>query len=381
MIEPRPQRELYGAVDLPLVLAVLALLAIGVCSIYSAAGGAAGRGWFFASRQLVWSGLALAVSLAMFWIDFRWLLHWGYVIHGVCCLILVAVLALGLTAKGAQSWFHFGWFNMQPSEFVKIGLALVMAQQMSLFPPETMPRFLGALALGGIAGLLVLLQPDLGSTMVYGIMIFMGLWAGGAPAKWLAVLAGSAVSSLPILWFFLKDFQKNRLLVFLQPSLDPMGVGYNVIQSRIAVGSGRLFGKGFMAGTQSKLRFLPEPHTDFVFSVFAEEFGFIGCLVVLALFTFVFWRCLSIALCVKSRSQKVWITMVTAWIWFQFFEAVAMSMGLMPITGLPLPFMSYGGSSLLATSIAFAFMVKLGALSRIKQMENALPTEKMIYTG
>ncbi len=174
--------------------------------------------------------------------------------------------------------------------------------------------------------------------------------------SYLVGLCGAALLAMPFAWHFLKTYQRLRLMVFLNPYVDPLGAGYNVIQSRIAVGSGRLVGKGFMMGTQSKLGFLPEPHTDFIFSVFAEEFGFLGGIVLLALFSLLLWRI--IAAGVKSRDLrgKVLVASIAGWIWFQVLEGMAMSMGLAPVTGLPLPFLSYGGSSLLSLGIALGLV-------------------------
>jgi rod shape determining protein RodA len=172
---------------------------------------------------------------------------------------------------------------------------------------------------------------------------------------------------LPVGWYFLKGYQKQRLMVFVDPSLDPLGAGYNVIQSRIAVGSGSIWGKGFLQGTQSKLRFLPEPHTDFIFSVFSEECGFIGGVIVLAIFSLLFWRTISIAIKTKDKQAKVMIAALTAWIWFQVFECVGMSMGLLPVTGLPLPLLSYGGSALVATSAALGLIASVGMTDEMER--------------
>ena len=170
----------------------------------------------------------------------------------------------------------------------------------------------------------------------------------------------------------LKEYQKKRILVFINPELDPLGAGYNVIQSRIAVGAGHFWGAGFMRGAQSKLRFLPEPHTDFIFSVFAEEFGLVGGLVLLALLAFILWRMMRVALWSRSVATKILVASLSAALWFHAFESIGMSMGLLPVTGLPLPFMSYGGSSLLANVLAVGLVVKLGAADELERRENAV---------
>ena len=177
--------------------------------------------------------------------------------------------------------------------------------------------------------------------------------------KYLGVLVGAGTGMLPFAWLFLRDYQKMRLLVFLDPMQDRLGSGYNVIQSRIAVGSGGLWGKGFLQGLQSKLRFLPEPHTDFIFSVYAEEFGFWGSTVLLLLFGLIFARIIKAGLRSRDIRGKFLVAGVAAWIWFQVFEGIGMSMGIMPVTGIPLPFLSYGGSSL------FSLFIGLGLVSSV----------------
>ncbi|EEX47812.1 rod shape-determining protein RodA [Jonquetella anthropi] len=373
MFERRTLGELFRASDKTLFVVLAALFSAGLLSIYSAGNGASGNGFHYALRQLTWGAVALAAALAVWKLDMPALLHYSYVIYAAGCFLLVAVLFVGSRTKGSQAWFGFSGVSIQPSEFVKIALALVLAQQCRLFCPDTFPRFLGALALAGVAGILVLVQPDLGSALVYGTITFFALVAAGAPGKYLGGLAGCVLAVLPGAWFFLKEYQRNRLLVFIEPALDPLGAGYNVIQSRIAVGSGRLLGKGFMHGTQSKLRFLPEPHTDFVFSVFAEEFGFVGSCLLLALYGVLLWRLTAVARRTRELENKIWIVALIGWLWFQFFEAIGMSMGLLPITGLPLPFMCYGGSSLVAAVLAVALVAKQGALDKLERLDLAVP--------
>lgn len=373
-------RNTLHALDYPLLIAVLLMYLTGVATIYSAGGGPAGLGKFYAGRQLIW-GLAAIVMLAVVLrLDYEFFLDASYWLYGGCCLLLLLLFAMGHRAKGAQSWINLGFFKIQPAEFVKLGLAFVMAHHLTLFPPYNLKNFAGALALGGVSALLVLVQPDLGSTLVYGVMIFVALLVAGAPKRYLLSLMGGAAALLPLGWMFLKEYQKKRILVFINPELDPLGAGYNVIQSRIAVGSGRFFGKGFMQGAQSKLRFLPEPHTDFIFSVFAEEFGLVGGLFVLALLSFILWRMIRVALRARSVTVKILVASLSASLWFHSFESVGMSMGLLPVTGLPLPLMSYGGSSLLATVLAIGVTVKLGAQNEISRRENSVPDSRTLYS-
>ena len=203
-----------------------------------------------------------------------------------------------------------------------------MAKLCTALPPYTVKGLAAALAAAGSIMALVMLQPDLGSTLVYAVMLAAVLIAAGTPVKVLAGMAAAGLAMLPLGWMVLKPYQRMRLLVFIDPSIDPQGAGYNVIQSRIAVGSGGLFGKGFMHGTQGKLHFLPEPHTDFIFSVFSEEFGFAGCVVVLFLFGVLLLRVLAVSQYTKDVRAKLMCVAIAAWLWFQIFESVAMSMGL-----------------------------------------------------
>lgn len=373
-------RKILRALDYFLLAAVLLMYLTGVATIYSAAGGPAGSGRFYAGRQLIWGLAAVAMLAVVLRLDYEFFINASYWFYGGCCLLLLLLFVMGHRAKGAQSWINLGFFNIQPAEFVKLGLAFVMAHHLTLFPPYNLKNFAGALALGGISALLVLAQPDLGSALVYSVMIFVALMVAGAPKGYLFSLVGCAVAALPLCWIFLKDYQKKRILVFINPGLDPLGAGYNVVQSRIAVGSGHFFGKGFMQGAQSKLRFLPEPHTDFIFSVFAEEFGLVGGLFVLSLLSFILWRMIRIALRARSVTVKILVASLSASLWFHSVESIGMSMGLLPVTGLPLPLMSYGGSSLLATVLAIGIALKLGAQNEISRRKNLAPDSQTPYS-
>jgi rod shape determining protein RodA len=276
--------------------------------------------------------------------------------YGATILLLIALSLIGAVSKGAVRWFQLGSLSFQPAELGKVVLILAMSRFFSRNPPNSLKNLLTALALSGISVLLILLQPDLGSALVYVAVVFSMLAVAGSPGKYLGGLVISGLAAAPFLWKTLKTYQKLRLVVFLDPYIDPQGAGYNVIQSRIAVGSGGLWGKGFLQGTQGRLHFLPEPHTDFIFSVYAEEFGFVGGVIVVLLFAFLFWRVSRAAFRTKDIRGKLFCIGVAAWLWFQVMESIAMSMGLAPITGLPLPLFSYGGSSLLMTALALALV-------------------------
>ena len=349
-------RLLFVSSDRNLLFATVALFFIGLFSIFSASLGMEKNAGAFVVRQAIWGLVSFSAYAVVLRIGYLRLLELAYRLYGIALILLVIVLVLGHVARGSQSWIGFAGIRLQPSEVTKVALALLLSKHLCRHPVKKPRDLAGVLALAGMSLVLVLAQPDLGSAIVLSVMILTALYAAGTPVSYLVGLCGAALLAMPFAWHFLKTYQRLRLMVFLNPYVDPLGAGYNVIQSRIAVGSGRLVGKGFMMGTQSKLGFLPEPHTDFIFSVFAEEFGFLGGLALLALFSLLLWRI--IAAGVKSRDLrgKVLVASIAGWIWFQVVEGMAMSMGLAPVTGLPLPFLSYGGSALLSLGIALGLV-------------------------
>jgi rod shape determining protein RodA len=349
-------RENLAALDKTLLCGVLALVLCGLASIFSAAGGSERDGGALALRQFVWLGVSLGAYFFVFAVGYRKLLEYAYPLYFFSIILLLATIVAAPAVKGAQRTLSLGFVSFQPSEFGKIALILTLAKFLSRYPPHTWKPFAAGLLVGMPALFIVLKQPDLGSALVYMAIILTLLFVAGAPWRCLFSVMGVGVAACPFLWSFLKDYQKLRLLVFLDPTRDPLGAGYNVIQSRIAVGSGSFWGKGFLQGLQSKLRFLPEPHTDFIFSVYAEEFGFWGATLLLFVFGLVFTRMILVGMKTHEIRGKILVAGITAWIWFQMFESIGMSMGLMPVTGLTLPFLSYGGSSLLSNFIALALI-------------------------
>ncbi len=359
-------KEDVAELDRILLACVSILVGCGILSVFSAGAGRMGRGWDFALRQSLWMAAGIVAMLFVVAVGYRRLLDVAYPIYGLTLFLLFLTVLLAPRIKGAQSWLSLGFFRFQPSEFAKISLILVLAKWLSRYPPLNLRAFLGGLGVAAPAILLVLAQPDAGSALVYLVITFGMLFIAGTPLRYLGTLAGLGVAAAPFLWFCLKEYQKLRLLVFLDPMRDPLGAGYNVIQSRIAVGSGGFWGKGFMMGMQSKLRFLPEPHTDFIFSVYSEEFGFWGTSLLLILFAVLFSRIVAAGLRSRDRRCKILTAGVAVWIWFQMFESIGMSIGLMPVTGLPLPFLSYGGSALLSVFVALGLVgsVHVGSAKR-----------------
>ena len=353
-------KEDLSQTDRIMLGAALMLSLWGVFCIYSAGAGVSGLGFDLAFRQSAWLAVSVIAMLLVMVIGHHRMLEGAYPLYGLMLLLLLLTDLLAPKVKGAQSWIGFGSIRFQPSEFAKITIILMMSKFLSRYPPLDLKTFIAGLGVISLPVILVLIQPDAGSALVYLVISFGMLIAAGTPFKYLGTIAGAGIIAGPLMFMFmLKEYQRNRILVFIDPMRDPLGAGYNVIQSRIAVGSGGFSGKGYMLGTQSKLKFLPEPHTDFIFSVFSEEFGFIGNIVLIFLFSVLLFRVILTGIRSRDRRCKILSAGVGSWLWFQMFESIGMSIGLTPVTGLPLPFLSYGGSSLLATFIALGLVASV----------------------
>lgn len=337
--------------DFPLLGAVLGLCVYGLVMIYSATqepGANAGTGVFFRKQLVsVLLGLGLMVIIAL--ADYNWFSHYMPYVYGVNVVLLLIVEIVGKTTGGAQRWIPLGFFSLQPSEFAKVfvivSLATFLATRKGVI--DNPKDVLLAFAHVGVIIVLVAVQPDLGTALVL-VAILMGmlLLAGMrllyfVPIILTGMLLIAAVFTFPIL----HSYQMDRLVVFINPEVDPMGAGYNLQQSKIAVGSGQVAGKGLMSGTQTNLHFLPARHTDFIFSVIGEELGFTGAVVLLALYLIILTRGLRIATNARNLFGALAAGgIVTMWL-FQILVNIGMTIGIMPVTGIPLPFMSYGGSA------------------------------------
>lgn len=339
-----------------MLYATLLLFLLGLLAIYSAGYSVQNHSSPYAVRQLIFGLIGFVAYYLVMRVGYKNMLLLAVPLSVAVILLFILLLVVGYTSKGAQSWFNLGFIRLQPSEIGKIAFALLLARACTLFPPNDIRGLSVAFGILLIFLIPILLQPDLGSSLVYSVMFFSVLIIAGASSKLLLSLIAGAFAMLPVGWFLLKPYQRMRLLVFIDPSVDPQGAGYNVIQARIAVGSGGFFGKGFLHGTQAKLHFLPEPHTDFIFGVFSEEFGFVGCCLVLFLFALLLWQMLLLVSKSREPEARILCTAIAGWIWFQMTESIAMCMGLAPVTGLPLPLFSYGGSSLVAVLIALALV-------------------------
>jgi rod shape determining protein RodA len=358
--------EIHSGFDRIMLLLAVTLFVLGLVSIYSAGMGVRRPTLDYVLKQIMWAGISAVIYMIILRVGYRNLVRLGYWTYGATLIALAALDMIGVASKGAERWFHFGGVSFQPAELGKVTLILMLSRFCPRHPPKNIKNLAIALALSGVSVLMILLQPDLGSALVYVAIIFAVLTVAGTPGKYLGGIVLAALCAMPFFWDNLHDYQKLRLIVFLDPYIDPQGAGYNVIQSRIAVGSGGLWGKGFLQGTQGRLHFLPEPQTDFIFSVFAEEFGFVGGVLVAALFAGLFWRILRGAFRTKDTRGKLLCVGIVTWLWFQVMESIAMSMGLAPITGLPLPLFSYGGSSLLMVAVGLALAQSV-AISSVKE--------------
>ncbi len=352
--------------DHSLVFAVLALCLIGFTIVFSATRGGIGPGspqdpFYFVKRQVTAFVLGALACVAILTMDYRLVARAPRALYIGNLALLALVLVAGHRISGAQSWFRLGSMALQPSELAKVVLILTLAHHLAETGDIATHRGLAlAFAHAAVPAGLVLLQNDLGTALVFcGITLAM-VYVAGARGRDLLAVVGAGVLASPVVFFvLLKDYQRARLLAFLNPYADPTGTGYNVIQSTIAIGSGRFFGKGLFHGTQAQLNFLPAHHTDFIFSVIGEEIGFIGAVVVLALYGFILWRCVHAAACAKDAFGRLVATGVGAMLLFHLFVNVGMTMSLMPVTGIPLPFLSYGGSSLMANLIAIGFVLDI----------------------
>jgi rod shape determining protein RodA len=352
------ERRLYHHVDWAMLAAMLSLCVIGLVQIYSATGGAT-RIYYTQIYGIAMGLIALLVCLS---IDYRSLADKSHLIYGGILLLLLYVLFFGAVRGGSRRWIDLGSLNLQPSEFAKATLALVLAKFFGDRQRGAPQRgdLLIAGAIAAVPFLMVARQPDLGTAVTLLPVLFAVAYVAGMPMRIFGILALAGILIAPIAWkFALQDYQKGRISTFLDPSQDAKGAGYQQIQARITTGSGGLSGKGFMQGTQGQLRFLPVAHNDFIFSVLAEEHGFVGVIVTLGLYLFVILRSLESASLAKDRLGAYLVLGVLASFTFQVLYNIAMSAGMLPVKGLTLPLMSYGGSSMIATLAGFGLILNV----------------------
>lgn len=346
-----------------LIGAVLLLMATGLVLIDSATHSFAvstGKAWHV-ERQSIFMLVGLVGVVFSLLADYRVLKNYATQLYAFNIVLLVAVMLFGHTQLGAQRWIQIGPLSFQPSEFAKVFLIICLASFMEkrIEWLETFKDYLPVFAYIFVPFILVMRQPDLGTSLTF-IAILLGMiFVSGFKYKWFARLGALFIALLPAFWFILRDYQRNRIRVFLNPELDPFGSGYHVIQSKIAIGSGGLMGKGWLQGTQSQLNFLPENHTDFIFAVAGEEFGFIGTAFIILLYLIIIWRGITIALNADDDFGTLLAVGVTSMFMFHIMVNIGMTAGIMPVTGVPLPFLSYGVSSLITNMALVAILLNI----------------------
>nr|WP_247886767.1 rod shape-determining protein RodA [Azospirillum sp. SYSU D00513] len=349
-----------------LVFLVALLTGVGVALLYSAAGGK----WTpWAQPQLVRAIPGFVIMLAIALVDVRHLMRAAYIIYFAVFCLLIAVEIMGHIGMGAQRWIDLGFFQLQPSELMKPALVLALARYFHGVTLDQIGRPLllipGLLLVFAPVGL-VLMQPNLGTSLLLILGSGAVFFAAGVRLWKFGLAIAGGVGALFIGWEFLHDYQKQRVYTFLDPESDPLGTGYNILQSKIALGSGGLFGKGFMMGSQSQLMFLPEKHTDFIFVVLAEEFGMVGALTILMLYLMLLIYGVVIALSCRSQFGRLVAVGMTTQFFLYVFVNVAMVMGLIPVVGIPLPLVSYGGSAMMTLLIGVGLLLSMSVHREIR---------------
>lgn len=396
-------RSLAG-LDIGVLIPAIVLCLLGLLVIYSATGADRfGRAPFV--KQVVWLACSLVVAGTVLATPPKTFHAFAIVIYILSVLLLVVALLYPAGGHGARRWLHLGPVNFQPSEFAKFALVMVLARTMSdrRFRGERLQGLVLPVILTAIPFVLVLIEPDLGTSLVFGVILLAMLFSSGVKGIYLFFLVTPLVSvaaafhlvswliffavllisiyafrvrlsdaayllvvnpavgiATPLIWNSLKAYQQKRILGFLNPSLDPWGTGWHIMQSKIAIGSGGLLGKGILHGTQKKLEFLPQRHTDFVYSVIGEELGLVGCIAVLLLFYVLIRRTISLAGTCNSKFSSLACIGLVSYIGFQVVVNIGMTLGIMPVAGIPLPFVSYGGSSLLFALISVGLILSIG---------------------
>lgn len=356
-------RRLLLNFDWTLLILVLAISAIGLMNIFSTGYSLSGlRQVPLYLKQTQWIILGLIGMVLAFSIDYRLIHRYAYVIYGITIILLIIVSFYGYATRGSQRWIALGGFSLQPSELMKLTLILALARyfdQHRSIQGYTMKGLFVPLLMVLVPFILILRQPDLGTALILliiflSLVIFMGV-------QWRSVfwVGAGSLALIPLGWFFLRDYQKERIMTFFNPERDPLGSGYHIIQSVIAIGSGGILGKGFLKGTQTQLKFLPEQQTDFVFSVFAEEWGLLGGIVLLVLFLCLILWGLKIAQRARDLPGTLIAFGMAMLIFWEVFINIGMVLGILPVVGIPLPFLSYGGSSMVMLLAGIGLMLNV----------------------
>ena len=357
------KRRFLRRIDFFLLAASLGIIAYSLIVISSAThvNTPGEERYWFVQRQGIFAAINILVAALFLNFDYRGLQQYGKQLYIFNLIMLVAVMFFGHAALGAQRWIQIGPISLQPSEFSKLIMIICMASILEdkVGQLNSFQDLIPVAAYIGVPFLLVLKQPDLGTSLVFMAIFFGMIIVCGIRWRILFGIFVAGLAAMPLLWQFLKDYQKMRIMVFLDPNVDPLGSGYHIIQSKIAIGSGMIFGKGLFEGTQSQLNFLPENHTDFIFAVVGEELGFIGAVILLLLYLVIFIRGLSIAKNSSDIFGRLLAVGITSMLAFHVLVNVGMTTGIMPVTGIPLPLMSYGVSALTTDILAIAILMNI----------------------
>lgn len=353
-----PTRSFWGFIhiDVPLLLGILLLLSMGLFILFSAGSG----NILIVQKQLMHLGIALGVMFIFAQIPPIVYQRWAIWIYLLGIFLLFAVLLVGHTGKGAERWLNLGIFRFQPSEIMKLALPMFLAWHFhKIHLPLTAKAISFALIIILIPAVLAAKQPDLSTAFLLIVAGFSVLFLAGLRWRSIIMALGTAALAAPILWYFMHDYQKKRIFTFLNPERDPLGAGYHIIQSKIAIGSGGLFGKGWLNGTQTHLNFLPEHPTDFIFAVCGEEFGFFGSVTLIIFFMIIVLRALYITINAQDTFSRLLAGSLTFTFFVSFFTNMGMVTGILPVMGLPLPLVSYGGSSMVTLMASFGILMSI----------------------
>lgn len=352
--------------DWVLATSVFLLLVLSLVALYSISLSKAPPDFLNFNKQLIFIFVGLAAFFVLSILDYKWLSFYSFIIYGAAAVLLIAVLIFGQVIRGTQGWFGFGWFNFQPVEVAKLAMIIFLAKYFSRGAHEIF-NFKYIAISGVFSGVLiglVLLQPDFGSALVLFLLWLAILFLIGIKRSHLILLLVLVAALLAGSWFFIfENYQKERVMSFFDASRDPLGRGYNIIQAQIAVGSGQMLGRGIGFGPQSQLRFIPESQTDFIFAVLAEELGFLGAALILALWGVIFWRIVRIARRARDDFSLFFAAGAAIVFLIQIFINIGMTVGVAPVTGISLPFLSYGGSALVVNLAMIGILESIAARS------------------
>lgn len=355
-------------IDAPLLTGLIALMLLSLFVLYSASGQNADM----MLKKCMHTAGAVGVMIFFAQIPPKYFAKLSVYFYAGGVVLLVMVELFGDISKGAQRWLDLGVVRLQPSEIFKVVMPLTVAAFLSRSPLP--PKFLntvGAFIIVGAPTALILMQPDLGTAALVAVSGIIAIFLAGLSWWWILAGIGAAAAALPVMWnFVLHDYQKQRIYTLLDPTSDPLGAGYHIIQSKIAIGSGGIYGKGWLEGSQSQLDFLPEPHTDFIFAVLSEETGLIGFVILMSLYCFILWRCILITLRARDSFERVLSGAFTFTFMFYIFVNIGMVSGILPVVGVPLPFVSYGGTAMVTLSVSFGIIMSIHTHKKVKIFGN-----------